>query len=89
MPKTGVIVASLTEIEKKAIEDSPGCSEAAEILLAGAAASSCRLMGNKEPLEAAAAVIWAGAACCWTGAGALLIGNNGCGALPAKTPRGC
>ena len=61
----------------------------AESLLAGAAAGSCRLMGNREPPGAAAAAaavaVCAGAACCWTGAGALPMGNKGCGTLPVHT----
>lgn len=49
--------------------------------LAGAAAGSWRLMGNREPLGTAA-LVWAGAACIRAGAAALLIGNKGCGTPP-------
>lgn len=65
------------------IKDLPGCPRVTASPPAGAAAGSCRLMGNREPLGTAA-LVWAGAACICAGAAALLFGNKGCGTPPTE-----
>lgn len=75
-------VDGLRWVEPDIIVDLPGCPGVTASALAGAAAGSWRLMGNRE-LLGTAALVCTGAACDGADTAAPLIGNKGCGTAPA------